>query len=268
MLRRRKSIITLLFILSFFLYVNWFISISSWSSDGNSKHWRDNSQNRLEIDIINAAFDKGGLRALRKGQQSQQILFELFEAYEVNEKIEVSNSERLSDKKSSDKHAASDPSAQDDKNSNQFLLISTRDLSDQNQVQVILPVKSANSVSKLDRQELTFLFKLLFRNRAFVADVRLHNEVRFKDSTLSLASQLESSTHADDALGYEILTMKSISGYLDKENQNNVLVTFGIHYNNVESLNHVKANLINKKKQTKINQSFKLWLFFCLFSRI
>jgi hypothetical protein len=234
MIRRRKGIITLLFILSFFLYVNWFISISNWSgSDEGGGSKRSEQQGSIELDLKNA----GDLRALEKGQKSQHILFELFEAYEVNEKIEVSNT--ANNNKEEDPLKKPTPPSENA----QFLLISTKDLSqNQNQVQVILPVKEDQEASQLERQELNFLLKVLSRNKAFIADKRMFDEIRFKDTTLSLASQLESSSDANAvSLAYEILTMSSIRSYLDKDNNNDksVLLTFGIHYNNAESLNHV-----------------------------
>jgi hypothetical protein len=252
MIRRRKSLLTLLFILSFFLYVNWFISISNWSNGSNKHHDRPDSHENLELDMID-----GDLRLLKKAglnnnhnnnnnNKKQQIIFELFEAYEVNEKIQLTN-ERVKAASATNNNKNNDNEINKKGAVNQFLLISSKDsvgTGDQDNVQVISSPTAAVSVEaaeKLNRQELNFLLKLLFRNRAFVADTNLHDEIRFKDSTLSTASNLESSTVADDALGYEIATMNSIGAYfgLKEKFLPDLFLSYGILYSNVESLNNV-----------------------------
>ena len=246
MIRRRKSIITLLFVISFFLYVNWFISISNWPSLKQLQQQRKSSKlyRNVEMKLIKAAFNEHDLKLLPKAHQ-RQIIFELFEAYELNKPV----------KKNSVKNKAADDEElkeeQRNKNErvkqkvtaahlNQFLLISAKDLTLHNQNQVITP--SVNSGGdKVNRHELNFLFKLFFSNEAYMVDLELLDQIHFKSPRVNRSLELEPS---ESEFKYDVRKMETIKNYIEDEtSQQKVFITLGINFQNVESLNKV-TNLI------------------------
>lgn len=215
LMRRNKGLLTLALVVSFFLYVNWFVSISNWSL--SSAGVGTESGHNVEFNFI-----KNELRVLKSRVNERKkhtsggggVLFELVDAYESNEKALQINKFPKYD---------------------QFLLIV-----DSNQDQVHRVVEAAESTElPLDHQEIASLLRILHLNKAFLAEKNMFTEIKFKDVGLNVSEPLKAFNI--DQTTYKVFSLTKLN---DRKQR---LVTFGIEFNNVEALNkHIVKSLPTK----------------------
>jgi hypothetical protein len=210
--RRRKSLLTILVVLSFFLYINWFVSLST------TNHILNDKNQDLRLDQAAAI-------------KRRELKFEAFEAYAEKETPENSIQSSISSS-SSTKYAKttsfSVPLIDTDPKISQFILLTPKKV-DSKSVQI--------STGKIDQSDLGSILQVLFTFNAYLVDVDMLNTLKFKDEELNNKNKnkLEILKHSR----YEIFTFSNVKHFYNQKNDTNnepVFITMGIDYDRAETL--------------------------------